>query len=177
MKYVNNLVVAKPDYCVPAVLQMVLEHYGILMSQDEIANSLNIIKSDEDGDPNKWGAQIGINTFNEFFTEKNIALEEETIKSSHIFDTDDFCDEIEKRISKKESIICGYTYTWLFGEKDDVFKHVSIIVDINISEEKIVLIDPGPKDPGVKEVDAYRLFQAMKQAKAGLWIIKKKDTI
>lgn len=57
--YTDDVVVAQPNYCVPAVMEMVLKHHSISsFSQDDIAQQLNIAPSDDDIDPKLWGTQI-----------------------------------------------------------------------------------------------------------------------
>lgn len=66
-KYVEQIVIAKPNWCVPAVLEMVLTHHGIKsLSQAEIAEQLDIVPAEEAIDHKKWGAQIKNNTINDF---------------------------------------------------------------------------------------------------------------
>jgi len=147
-KYVEQIVIAKPNWCVPAVLEMVLTHHGIKsLSQAEIAEQLDIVPAEEAIDHKKWGAQIK-NNKDDFFLEE----------------------EIRKLLKTNISIICGFNYTWLYGNKEDAFQHVSIIVDV-LQGSEILLLDPGPRDAGYKTVKIQDLFYAIKAAQDGLWCI------
>lgn len=66
-RYVEEIVIAKPNWCVPAVLEMLLIHCGIkTLSQTEIAEQLDIVPAEGKIDHKKWGAQIKNNTINDF---------------------------------------------------------------------------------------------------------------
>lgn len=55
-EYVEHLVIAKHNYCVPAVLQTVLGHYGIrVFTQEIIAEQLTMVPDDENIDHANWG--------------------------------------------------------------------------------------------------------------------------
>lgn len=170
--YVEQPTIAKRNYCVPAVLQMVLEHYGIRgFTQDLIAKQLIIIPDNDDTDHVNWGAQITNNTLNDFFEHNRISLREHYIHISHFMDEYFFEEEILNLLQKGVSIICGFNYTWLYSNKEDTYRHVSIIVDYNPINEEVTLLDPGPKGAGYKEVSAYKLYQAIRAGKDGLWCI------
>lgn len=170
-KYVEQLVIAKPNWCVPAALEMVLIHHGIkTLSQAEIAEQLDIVSAEENVDHKKWGAQIKKNTINNFFETMSIQLHENFLSINYFQDDFFLEEEIQKLLKNNISIICGFNYTWLFGNKEDTFQHVSIIVDI-LQDSKVLLLDPGPRDAGYKTVKIQDLFYAIKAAKDGLWCI------
>lgn len=67
-RYTKDLVIAKQNYCVPASILMVLQHYGICdFTQDNIADSISITPINENIDHRLWGAHIEKNTLNNFF--------------------------------------------------------------------------------------------------------------
>lgn len=173
MQYTNDVVVAKPDYCVPAVLEMVLKHHNVsLLSQDEIAQQLNILHADDSIDPKLWGAHISNGTLNHFFTKNDIPLHEHYISIHNFMDEYFMGEAISSLLDQGNSIICGYNYTWLFGKKEDRFGHVSIIVGISDNLDRIELLDPGPKNAGYKTVESYDLYSAIKAYNDGLWCIQ-----
>lgn len=176
MKYIDKIVVAKPNWCVPAVLEMVLRHYGISdYTQYSIAEQLNIVPASDDIVATKWGAQIGNNTLNDFFGRNGIKLRED-FHSIHLYmDEVFFADEIKTLLAKGITIVCGYSYTWLFGNREDSFGHVSIIVGISGDMQSIYLLDPGPKNAGYKSVSAQDLFYAIKARNDGLWCIQEQQ--
>lgn len=173
--YVLSPVVAKQNYCVPAVLQMVLEHYNIQgFDQDRIATNLSIVNDDDDIEHVKWGTQIEKDTINNFFLSNQINLQENFISINQFMDDYFMSNKIKDLLQNNMSIICGYNYTWLFGDREDTYRHVSIIVDIDMKAEKILLLDPGPENAGYKYVFAEKLFYAIRAGKDGLWCISKK---
>lgn len=171
-QYTNDIIIARPNYCVPAVLEMVLNHHGIFAyTQDDIAQQLEIVSADEKNDPRFWGTQISNNTINDFFSQNSISLREQFISIHNFMDDYFLGEEIASLLNQGASIICGYNYTWLFGNRDDVFGHVSIIVGVSNNREKIELLDPGPKNAGYKFVSTADLFSAIKARGDGLWCI------
>lgn len=170
--YIDEIVIAQPNYCVPAVLEMVIKHFGYMKySQNEIASKLNILPADDKIDHRLWGAQIKNDTLNNFFSQSGIQLHERFISINQFMDEYFMGEEIAKLLSCGVSIICGYNYTWLFGNREDSFGHVSIIVDVSENREAIELLDPGPKNAGYKSVSSSRLFAAIRARKDGLWCI------
>jgi hypothetical protein len=165
-------IVAKPNFCVPAVLQMVLKYYGVKeMTQDEIASQLLITPDRDDVEHINWGARIENDTLNIFFQNNGLELKEEYISINQFMDSFFLMEKLQELIQKQVSIICGYNYTWLFGNGEDTFRHVSIVVDVFLNEDRVLLLDPGPKDAGYKYVSADKLFYAIKAGKDGLWCI------
>ena len=174
-RYTKDLVIAKPNYCVPASMLMVLQHYGIYeLTQDNIADSLSITPINENIDHGLWGAHVDNNTLNNFFDKNCIGLTETFVSINSFMDEYFMSDKIEELLSNDVSIICGYNYMYLFGKREDTFGHVSIIFDISDDKRIISIIDPGPKNAGVKRVDASELFYAIKARNDGLWCIKRK---
>lgn len=173
MQYTNDIVVARPDYCVPAVLEMVLKHHNVSsFSQDDIAQQLNIIPADDFIDPKLWGAHISNDTLNHFFDENDIPLHEHYISVHNFMDEYFMGEAIASLLGEGDSIICGYNYTWLFGKKENRFGHVSIIVSISDNLERVELLDPGPKNAGYKTVEISDLYSAIKAHNDGLWCIQ-----
>lgn len=171
MKYVDQTVIAKPNWCVPAALEMVLKHYGYnKFSQSMIAEQLEIIPAKEEIDHSKWGSQIKKNTINDFFSANAIALHERFISINLFLDEYFLEDKIQVLLENNVSIICGFNYSYLYGNKEDTFQHVAIIVAVK-SENKVLLLDPGPRDAGYKIVDIGDLFASIKKAQDGLWCI------
>lgn len=171
-KYLEETVISKPNFCVPATLEMVLKHHNIMyLTQDDIAAQLQIVPAEDDVAPEMWGAQIEKNTINDFFISNGIALREKYIPISHFMDEFFLADEIAELLHKKVSIICGYNYSWLYGDHKDTYRHVSIIVGISLDNRNVELLDPGPKNAGYNTVRIDTLFDAIKAGHDGLWCI------
>lgn len=172
-KYLESVVIAEPNCCVPAALEMVLRHHGIMtLSQRDLAGQLDIIPASEEIGHCHWGAQIKQDTINNLFSANNISLYETYIPITQFMDEYSMVEKINRLLHDDSSIICGFSYTALFANCEDSFQHVSIIVDISENEEEILLLDPGPKDAGYKTVRAVDLFYAIRVARDGLWCIK-----
>lgn len=171
-KYLEQLVISEPNWCVPAVLEMVLKHHGIdTFSQQDIAKQLNIVPATDESEHKKWGAQIKENTLNIFFDANMIPLHEEFISIGHFLDDYFMIEKIQELLENNISIVCGYNYTWLYGNREDTFQHVSIITEVLSHGNEVCLLDPGPKAAGYKTVKAEDLYYAIRAAKDGLWCI------
>ena len=171
-KYLEQIIISEPNWCVPAVLEMVLRHYGInTLSQQDIAEQLEIVPATDKIEHKKWGTQIKENTVNEFFEANKIPLHESFIPIGHFMDDYFMIDKIQGLLEKDITVVCGYNYTWLYGNQEDSFQHVSIITEILERGNKVCLLDPGPKGAGYKIVKAEDLFYAIRAAQDGLWCI------
>lgn len=168
-----KIVVAKKEYCIPAVLEMVLNIYDIKsLNQDDIASQFTI-NSSQNTPEEEWGIVLDNNSINNFFERNDIPLVENFISINQIYDEYDFVDRVKKELLNSV-IICGYNYSYLYGNKDRNFSHVSIILDISDDCKSVYILDPGPKESGFKWVDLYDLYLAIKNRKDGLWCISKK---
>lgn len=175
-EYVSNRIIAEPNWCVPATLEMVLNHYGIKdITQYDIANQLNIITDDDTTDHKKWGTQIDDNTFNDFFVNNNISLVENYISIGQFMDDYFMVEKMEELLSEGITIICGFNYTWLYGNGEDTFQHVSIVTEILNRGNDVILLDPGPKGAGYRTVKSNDLYYAIRASYDGLWCIRRKE--
>lgn len=138
--YLFEPIIAKKNMCVPAVLQMVLHHFGVDIDQTIISEQFNIVPDNDFNNPKVWGTHIYDDTLNEFFQKNSINLKEKYIPINHFMDSIFFVDELKEMLTKEIVIICGYNYTWLFGNKEDVFQHVSIVVDVFENKNEIILL-------------------------------------
>lgn len=171
-KYLERIIISEPNWCVPAVLEMVLRHYGInTLSQQDIAKQLDIVPATDEVEHRKWGTQIKENTINVFFEVNKIPLHENFIPIGHFMDDYFMVDKIRELLEKDITVVCGYNYTWLYGDREDSFQHVSIVTEILERGNEICLLDPGPEKAGYKVVKAEDLFYAIRAAKDGLWCI------
>ena len=98
----------------------------------------------------------------------------ETYRSAYQIHPDDFTSLLKKELLKNNSIICAYSYGGLYGYDSIEVGHVSIILDVSDDLSTVTILDPGPDDYGMKEVNADRLLLAMRMKKNGLWIISSK---
>lgn len=177
-----NPVVAKPYCCMPAVLESILRHYGYeRFSQFDIAEYFGvyvpsgailpeITNAIESSNAELFGIRFENKKLGDFFRENSITLKEEYLSVSHFFDEYHFQQKVEKLLALGCSLICGYNYSALFGTSNDVIGHVSIILSLHGTTVK--MLDPGPKNPGEKNVDIEKLFFSMRSKFGGIWIIR-----
>ena len=165
--------------CVAAVLHMIInssvqkdinqndiaEYFGVWAPNDYCLSVDNVYRTD---DPNLWGIIINDNKINEFFKSYHISLRERYIPINTIPEFS-FEDEIKTLLLKGYHIICGYNYNYLHSMGDNkMCGHVSIITEV-LDDQYITLIDPGPKEPGVKTVKSYDLYCAIRNREGGIW--------
>ena len=176
-----TLVVAKPFLCVGAVLQMILAEIGynkydqedlidffdLWLPENHYKYHSNANLSDESRD---WGVHLKYDTINNLFNHLKIPLTEKYYPVDTVEDWN-MADLIADNMVRGHHLICGYVYGSLFNKPDNKAGHVSLINGI-FEDKKINVIDPGPDDPGEKEVDFIKLYKAMKEKKDGLWVIK-----
>jgi hypothetical protein len=119
----------------------------------------------------KWGILLEEESINSFFKKRNLPFVEMYIPINIITEYN-FFNILSTAISNNNHIIFGYDYTMLYeGIKGDI-GHVSIVNHIT-SKDIIEIIDPGPKNYGVKQISIYELYCSIKSWNDGLWIIKK----
>ena len=172
-----NLCISKNFLCVPSVLQTILLYHNISFNENEIKNyfTINIpenyenLKGIETNNPDDYGIKLLNSTLNDFFKYFNFPLHEEYM-SIFVYEDWSFNDAIEDLLNTNNHIVCGFSYGSLYNEPNNIsIGHVSIITKKNGA--KIQLLDPGPKYPGLKYVDSYDLYVAIKTKKDGLWLI------
>lgn len=183
MKY--EIVIAKQYLCVPACLSTVINAMcNINISQYDIANFLGVnvpigerIDFVNNISTTEKSADIGViikgNEINELFEYFEIPLTERYLSAYRIY-PDDFAALVKKEISKNNSVICGFSYGFLYGCNNLDIGHVSIISGVSEDCTYITLIDPGPDDYGFKKVETSRLFESMRLKKNGIWVISYK---
>lgn len=109
----QQVVIAKLNWCVPAVLEMVLQHHGIsTFSQKDIANQLNILPMSDAVSHSQWGAKIRGHAINNLFRAYSIPMYEEYILINQFMDEFYMLDRIVELLSQRISIICGYNYAF-----------------------------------------------------------------
>ncbi|GHU35787.1 hypothetical protein FACS1894172_18020 [Spirochaetia bacterium] len=176
------LYIADNFLCVPAVLKTILAYYNINIRDIDITRSFDIfipescdnIAGIKSNNPNDYGAKLYNNTINKFFKVFNIPLKEEYISIFSYEDWEYFDESVANLLNTESNIICGFSYGTLYDEPENIeIGHVSIITNKN--GNKIQILDPGPRNPGIKYVDSYNLYVSIKRKKDGLWLISQKD--
>jgi len=171
-------------FCVPTVLYMILESEGIALSLDEIISdfkynlpndyviSHNIKNYEYTTDEKKWGILMDRNNINDFFQNRNLPFVEMYIPINTIAEYN-FYEILNTAESNNNHIIFGYDYKRLYENTKSEIGHVSLVSRV-ISDEVIEIIDPGPKNWGVKQVALYDMYSAIKAWNDGLWVIQRK---
>ena len=165
-----NLIIAKPYYCVPAVLQMIAEIYPTTtdLTQEEIAR-IFIVKQPLDNNDiktNDYGVQITASKINTFIERFKLPLLEEYLSIFMILEWD-FARILTEMIMSGRHIMVAFSYGELYGSSEKDIGHVSLITAIE-DQNNVVMLDPGPDRPGEKIVSLYDLYRAIHYKKAGL---------
>ena len=180
--YVNTI--ARNHFCVPAILCTILRDEGYDISQEIIAEILgitvpidamqivsdmyNINYSDNDIE---WGVKLEHNSINNLFSKLDVKLHETFIPINTISE-DRFIDVLAFHFFSGEHIICGFNYSSLYSLPPANYGHVSLVCDIE-EKDRIILLDPGPKNVGQKTVLADDLYIAIRKRADGLWCISR----
>lgn len=181
-QYYNTI--AENYLCVPSVMETIFKSEGIYsIDKYLIANFFGIIlpsgleypqitNFSHSDNSKEQGIILKMNSINDMFNHFSISLKEHYVPIRQI-DVDFFSDYVFEVLTSNKHIVCGFEYNALYSKKGDYTGHVSIIVNVDINENKIYLLDPGPKNHGVKKVDMYDLYKAIHLANDGLWIISR----
>jgi hypothetical protein len=169
--------------CVATLLELILKNYGYNTDRYEIANYYGVnIPPDakisnvqhyyHTEDKNKLGIIMNSNSINDLFDHLSIKLTEKYISINTLLE-ESFVSTVQKMI-EKSYVICGYDYGYVFDEPRNIcLGHVSIITEI--TDDSVMIFDPGPRNFGIKKLDTYRLFCGIKNRKDGLWCICERD--
>ena len=179
------LIVAQPFLCVAAILEIILKKEGYNQyNQQMIAESLGVnIPIDHKSsikninytmDSNKWGIVLKNNTLTNWFMKNNINLVEDFISIFTISEFK-FLDIINQLLITPYHLVCGFDYGYLYNKQGNKIGHVSLIIGTEC--EQVILLDPGPDQPGEKMVNGYDLFSAIKRKEDGIWIVKKLNRV
>lgn len=177
-----KLIVSKPYLCVATCLSIIIKSsLNKDISQEEIANYFGLylpVKENVDiknvhytSKPFEYGIRVKGNDVNLFFGDYNLPLYEE-YKPITYFQDWEFQEEVTREISIGTHLICGYSFGKIFNDQTKIdIGHASILTKI-VNRNLCEILDPGPKDPGLKKVDCFALFSAIHHKKDGLWLIR-----
>lgn len=172
--------------CVPACVQMILYRRGLkIFSQDEIGYCLGLTVPEEylkilpmarvGNKPSAgWGTQVGRKEYsiNNFFRKYNLPLRENYYSVSKIKEIKSW---IKCVINRGDDIIVCFEYGKLY--KGGSQGHVSIIE--SISEDCVVLVEPGTKGSKYRKINLKKLINSMKshgtKNRGGFWVISSRE--
>ncbi len=167
-----DFVYGKDGYCFPTCLKIILSYYGLKYEIGEIAKHLSIIEIQDAKTDEEIGAKVSPGDFTALLDNLCTNLKGEYIPVSFIQE-DIFPELIQNLIVENCHIICGYSYGALFDQKPKLrIGHTSLIVSAN--GLTITIMNPGPINAGVLDVDAFKLYYSMKVRSGGLWVIREK---
>lgn len=177
MKYIKS----ENYLCFATLLEMILNDIGIQRyTRFDIAEELGITlplsakglvnKANYSNDEFEWGIRIDPKKLNTFFQKKGIILQAEYIQA-----TPYTMIEEEIRRWKQCYVIFLFSYGELIGNLElQEVGHAALFIDMP-NPQKVRIYDPGPKDSGEKNVNCYRLEEAMYQRRAGYILIQKAE--
>ena len=83
-----------------------------------------------------------------------------------------FFETIKKLLNDNYWVICGFSYGMLYDDPELYdCGHVNLILN-TIGDSKVVVYDPGPKNPGQKIIEEDNLYVAMRKHAGALTLIK-----
>ena len=175
MKYIKS----ENYLCFATLLEMILNDVGIQKySRYDIAEELGITlplnakglvdKADYSDDEFEWGIKVDSDKLNMFFNEHGISLHAKYIHATPYT-------MLEEEIRKWNQcyVIFLFSYGELIGNSElQEIGHAALFVNMPTTQ-KVCIYDPGPKDSGEKNINCYRLEEAMYQRRAGYVLIQK----
>ena len=172
-------------FCVPVSLYIIIKSEGFFLPLEEIVSKFkyyfpndfippyNIENYECTSEKKRWGVCLEEESINLFFKKMNLPFVEMYISINTIAEYN-FFELLSSAKFNNNHIIFGYDYTRLYeGIKGDI-GHVSIVNQI-ISENVIEILNPGPKNYGIKQIPMYDVYCSIKSWNDGLWIIRRKD--
>lgn len=182
-----ELIISEDFLCVATVLEIILKAEGFSsISRFQIASWFGLCLPDgfelkydflEKGifyskDANQWGIRIKNDSLNEFFSANNLPFQEKYFPINQIADFS-FLDDLRNVFANSRHTIVGFDYGKLFREERNLkIGHVGIVTQV-VDEENCLLLDPGPRNPGLKKVSLEDLFDAIRSKKDGIWSINR----
>lgn len=140
--------------------------FGVVLPTGHSIDGVNNIKICED--EKMQGAHIDCASLNLFMLEEDIPLKVSYIPANPYGEY-----EFEGENLQDKYIIYTYSYGALYREKEKLnVGHASLLVDY-IGGNKLKIYDPGPRGVGEKDVYKYMLYDAMYDAKGGMYIFEK----
>ena len=168
--YIYPLVKGEDLCCVPTCLEMIFKSMGYNVVLSELVSQFIIITPEKAETNIDIGVHITETLFEKIFRKYNLPLKD-TYTAINTIMEDFLIDEISQELKNKSHILCGYCYGTLFKDKRYLnVGHFSII--IGVKNNKIILLNPGPNNFGINEVNDYELYRAILKKKAGLWVLK-----
>lgn len=175
MKYIQS----ENYLCFATLLEMVLNDIGIQKyTRFDLAEELGITlpssvrglvnKAEYSDDEFEWGIRVDSKKLNAFFQKKGIILQAKYIHATPYT-------MLEEEIRKWNQcyVIFLFSYGELVGNSElREVGHAVLFIDMP-NPQKVRIYDPGPKDSGEKNVNCYRLEEAMYQRRAGYVLIQK----
>lgn len=174
MKYI----VAENYLCFLALLEMIIQDFSkSRCSQIELAEIFGITVPCEykglvknityTSEENNYGVHLTQDKLQAFLVSHNIPLNVRYISSCYLSEMD-----IDYTISKLQKeykyIIFTYSYGALYKKSEYMdLGHVGFLE--SIKNDTVLMYDPGPSEPGIKEINVDDLFYAMKK-KGGIYV-------
>lgn len=179
-RHLYNMTKAEDYFCIPSVIQAILRYYKYEISQIDIAKFFNFYMPNNDNfndfnititkNKNDFGIKLTNTSINDFFKKNNFPLNEKYHSIDH-FEDWEFNDFIDENLTYNYHIVCGYSYGTLFNEQRNIeIGHVSIITKKD--NNRIEILNPGPRNYGYQWVDSYKLYSAIKRKTDGIWLIR-----
>lgn len=169
--YTYPLIKGADLYCVPTCLEIILQSMGYNIPIDQISKWFDIVTAENAKSDIDIGIHLVESSFNRIFEHYHIPLKEKYIFINTI-EEDFFVDFIHKELLNGSHILCGYSYGSLFDESELMnLGHFSIIVGSD--HDTVKMVNPGPKHYGINELTDFKVYRAIRQKSAGLWIFEK----
>lgn len=174
-----NYVVADNYLCFLALLEMILREKGAKITQYDLAEMTSVVIPENysvsiknirySTSQNEYGVSVTPTMLRKIFSELGISIDVLFLDALQIneFELDK---SLQAYLSQGKYVVFAFSYGVLYN-KNSYFDlgHVSLLEQV-INDDLIQVYDPGPDDPGKKNVRISDMYDAMRR-KGGLYIL------
>lgn len=182
MEYIK----ADNELCMLALLQMIIsdvkgelvidqnelaEIFGVTIYKNSNTNIKNVSYTDNLMD---IGVHIDENKLLDLFIKYDIPLNVKYY-SRNPFDDYGLEDITESQINVNKYVVFTYSYGSLYDKPEWIkIGHVGLLENF-IDTRTIRMYDPGPDDSGIKEIDLFKMYEAIEKRNGGVYIFSAID--
>lgn len=160
---------AKPFYCLPACLEIILKSIGVLASQDYFGEQIGIETASEKD--LKLGTNVQLSALNNIARLLNLEYFFTYLRAAE-FEEWMFEEKLAALLQQGDHVICTLSAGRLYKNSDLELGHAVVVK--KLEAERVEIVDPGPKDFGFKTYSLEQLYVASRYREGGLLVLSKK---
>lgn len=176
-------VVAENYLCFLALLEMIIEsEQKIKITQYDMAEEfgvtipigckININNISYSNIEREYGVHLNEEKLNIFFAKNGINIHATYFHINPFEELE--IDEFDKgKLRERKHIIYTFSYGDLFCESENLdIGHVALLWEV-VSEDELLIYDPGPRDAGLKKIKRHNMYDAMRCRHSGVYVLER----